>query len=448
MHDYLESSTQLTEILRGLGHTTRYVSMSSGTLPKNLTQPIIFAPLENHNGDAVVVQKRVTDLVQLKHLTSLPLIVIGPKVEQYSAMIQHFVKNSVTLNTPYNELDLLKAIIQIDDLLGNNEKQNKDRKKFFDIFAEENSYQKIQEKNLGGKEYMFASDPDNIPDKSYMPTDERVLEVVNEVTKEMPKWSLGHVHRTAFATNNILKALEIDEATQEKARSAAMLFAWAIGKGNEELTRVDYASSNAQKMREQLRKKVEESAEKVSVDLDMPDVGEIVRTLAKLITGDPIDDSDNLAKAATAIFAADLMDRTCWQSGVWNPASAHRVLNKCKTGEIEGISADIISCVLKIMLEAVEATAPKRMLPRAVANNAALVEMAKSHQKAKINENERRIPLSHLQPGMKLTRPLVAYDGKTIIPENVVLDTDIIWRIWSLSAVRALNSPLVVQVES
>jgi hypothetical protein len=446
MHDYLESSTELTEMLRILGFATRYVSMSSGSTPKNLYKPIICVTLEKEGGSVALVQKRVTDLVQLKHLTAYPLIVIGPEAKQYSAMIRHFVRNSVVINTPYTEDDLLAGIAEIDHVVGS-EEEKKGQKKLFDIFADENLYEKVLDLNLGGKEYMFASDANQIADKSYLPSDTMVLEITQDITKRMSKWSAGHIHRTAFVTNNILRSLNIDSETQEKAKMAAMLFAWAIEQGSEELTRVDYSSANADEMRDKLSAKVEESAEKITAELGEPVVGEIVQTLAKLITGNTIDEMDDVTRAAAAIFAADLMDRACWQSGTWNPASAHRILNKCKNGEIEGIPPDIIVCLLKIMLEAVEATAPKRMLPRSVANNAALVEMAKNHHKAKINDNERRIPISHLKPGMKLTRPLVAYDGKTIIPENVVLDTDIIWRIWSLSAVRALNSPLVIQVE-
>jgi hypothetical protein len=97
------------------------------------------------------------------------------------------------------------------------------------------------------------------------------------------------------------------------------------------------------------------------------------------------------------------------------------------------------------MLEAVESTAPQRMLPRSVSTNQELLTKAEEYTKSPLTDDEKRVFLSALAPGMKLKRPLEAFDGKILIPQDVVLDVDMIWRIWSLSAVRALNTPLVVE---
>jgi hypothetical protein len=56
------------------------------------------------------------------------------------------------------------------------------------------------------------------------------------------------------------------------------------------------------------------------------------------------------------------------------------------------------------------------------------------------------IPLSKLEPGMRLTsKGINTEDGKVLISESMELDQDIIWRLWQLSAIRPLQKKVIVE---
>ena len=73
-----------------------------------------------------------------------------------------------------------------------------------------------------------------------------------------------------------------------------------------------------------------------------------------------------------------------------------------------------------------------------------LLAKAREIREARVNDNEKKVPLAGLLPGMTLSRPLLSFDGREILPSNLSLDQDLIWRIWQLAALRPLNAPLVI----
>ena len=77
-----------------------------------------------------------------------------------------------------------------------------------------------------------------------------------------------------------------------------------------------------------------------------------------------------------------------------------------------------------------------------------LLEAARRTREQQIESNETKVAIESLQPGMKLTRPIFSFDGRKVLSGNLVLDHDLIWRIWQLSALRPLNGPLVIQSEN
>ena len=99
---------------------------------------------------------------------------------------------------------------------------------------------------------------------------------------------------------------------------------------------------------------------------------------------------------------------------------------------------------MKILSEAIAANSKAYLLPRATRENPALLEQARN---VELNENEQRVPLPALAPGMRLSRALVAFDGREILASNIKLDEDLIWRIWQLAALRPLNAPVIVATE-
>jgi len=448
LHDFLESSRELLEILHKHGFTTRFASMGRDEVKeKRLSNPLFFAQLA---GDESTIKQRVTDIAQVKHLHPYPVIILGPQVTQFSSLLSHFFKLSLTIDTPTAPDSVLDAIKQIDTLeqpssINNESQQNQhEPNKFINFFTSIHKFTAIQQQNLGGSLYILASTPENIENKSYLPTNNAVLETLKEITSIADKNDVAHIHRTAFATNNIINALDPKPEKLEEAKIAALLHAWSLV-DDSRLIRIDYSNPKMSDVRQHLSERLEKSATKIAEELKLLGAASIVSSLSRVVGNQLVDSDDENSLIASCIFAADLMDRTCWPSGSWDPGAAYRILIKCKVGTLGAIPPQIVSCILKLMLEAVEATAPQRMLPRSVSTNEELFTKAQEYIKSPLTDDEKRVLLSALAPGMKLKRPLEAFDGKILIPQDVVLDVDMIWRIWSLSAVRALNTPLIVE---
>jgi hypothetical protein len=447
LHDFLESSRELGEILHKNGLTTRFASMGRDEIKeKRLSNPIFFAQLA---GDESTVKQRVSDIAQIKHLHPYPVIILGPKVQQFSSLLSHFFKHSLAIDTPFtpdNVLDAIKKIETLEhpDAINKNLQNKQEQSNFINFFTTIHKFSSIQQQNLGGSLYILASAPENITDQKYLPKNDEVLEALKILTSIANKHDIAHIHRTAFASNSIINALDPKPQKLEEARVAALLHAWSL-LDDSRLTRIDYSNPKISDVRKQISERIEKSAVKIAEELKLSGAASIVSTLARIVGDQVIKSDDENSLLASCIFAADLIDRTCWQSGSWDPGSAYRILIKCKVGTLGAIPPQIVSCVLKLMLEAVESTAPQRMLPRSVSTNQELLTKAEEYTKSPLTDDEKRVFLSALAPGMKLKRPLEAFDGKILIPQDVVLDVDMIWRIWSLSAVRALNTPLVVE---
>jgi hypothetical protein len=449
IEDLIDGGTKLPEMLRSLNLNTRYTTFSREDKSlRTLTNPTLFAEID---GDNATIQQRVTDLVQMKFLLQFPIVVIGPGVENFSVILGAFFKAAVTVETPYAEGDLEAALAQLDDLTEgvdlpqsgtNNIERVAFTSNFTDVFSKDTSYFKLLAKNLHGREYLKATTPEQITDKTYLPNSPNAREAALDLSSTLDRWEVGHLHRTAFAAFNILVALDLVTKNLEDIKIAALLFSWNMA-DNQELTRTDLLRPDAKDVREEAGRAVLNSSDRVRYELGHVGAAEIITKIGKILKGEEIDPTDTFSLIGGIILASDMMDRICWQSGAWDPASAHKILTRCKIGLLKAIPADIVSCILKMILEAVEATLPRRVLPKGVPP---IPESDSNEEKRELNSNEKRIALSSLTPGMRLKRPLKAFDGKIIIEEKVILDADMIWRIWSLSAVKALNTPLVVEL--
>ena len=74
-----------------------------------------------------------------------------------------------------------------------------------------------------------------------------------------------------------------------------------------------------------------------------------------------------------------------------------------------------------------------------------LVKEANDTKKYIAQEDEEKVKISSLTDGMKLSKPLKSFDGKEILEADLTLDNDLIWRIWQLSSICPLNSPMVIK---
>ena len=251
--------------------------------------------------------------------------------------------------------------------------------------------------------------------------------------------------RVAFITEEISKPLSLSEKTIELTKAACFLHVWSFAGHEPELLKKTYDNPNAKMIRKDLCSRIKDGAMKIATDLADPELSKLVATIGRYIgEEEPIGD-DEISIAASIVMTADLVDRVCYHYGTWNSRSAYHLMKRFKSGSHQEIHPTVWGCIIKFLSEAIVAKQSAFLLPKHIRENEALLEKARANKEESVEEHEAKVPLSVLKPGMKLSRPLFAFDGKKILPDDIILDNDLIWRIWQLSAVRPLNSPVIVR---
>jgi hypothetical protein len=117
-----------------------------------------------------------------------------------------------------------------------------------------------------------------------------------------------------------------------------------------------------------------------------------------------------------------------------------------QAGEFNRLHPSSLAIVLKFLGETIGGTYPNHLLPRKIRSNKTLYAAYEANREQTVDDGEKKVALNALSPGMRLSRPLRSYDGNTLLSEDVILDQDMIARLWRLASIRILNTPVVVYV--
>ena len=313
-----------------------------------------------------------------------------------------------------------------------------------DLFFNQLSKLNLLEKTISGSEYTKIMHLDSLKQDAYLSQNAKVKDVVAEMTATLPASSITRLHRIAYLVNNILDALNKNTALREDGKIAALLYNWTLSKEHKTLLRKDYLTNRSRTVRKDVCSRIKDSAMKIILDLKFPVAGEIVAKVARLIGREEKVSDDELTVIASTIASVDMIDRACWQSNHFNPRSAYKLMAMAKDGELSEIHPAVLCCIIKMLAEAIASSTQFLLIPQKVRKDPALIDARRRARETVIEEGEKRVEISDLTPGMRLSRPLITFDGRAILEEDLVLDQDLIWRIWQLSLVRPLNSPLVV----
>jgi hypothetical protein len=119
-------------------------------------------------------------------------------------------------------------------------------------------------------------------------------------------------------------------------------------------------------------------------------------------------------------------------------------MRRIGSGKLRDLHPAVTCCLAKFLSEALAKSNPAHLIRKDIRENVDLIEKARTNREQPVAANETKITLDQLLPGMKLSQPLFAFDGKQLLEEDLTLDQDLIWRIWQLSALRPINAPVIV----
>ncbi len=302
----------------------------------------------------------------------------------------------------------------------------------------------LLESTLGGDLYpaLVKFSEDEI--RARMPNNEIVIGAFHSLSEEVGRWGSFHLIRTGIMLNQILHPFQFESVLCDNAHIAALLFPYALNGRNRSLLRKEYLGRDCLLLRKELGSLIKDSALQIGMALKIDLASNILGLLGRLVGRETTVNDEPMAIATSAIMAAEYADRICFNAGNWNPRAAYGLIRRIKSGKLRDFHPAVLCCLVKLLCEAVTVSPPAYLLSKAIRDNPMLKDAAKINREQVINNNESKVSLSALAPGMKLSKPLFAFDGRKILSEDLILDEDLILRIWQLSALRPLNSPVVV----
>lgn len=178
-----------------------------------------------------------------------------------------------------------------------------------------------------------------------------------------------------------------------------------------------------------------------------------IRAAAALLEDQHLDESPEILEDARCVLLMEAIDRAVWSGGNWDSTAARRTLYGLRSSPPFGTGAKLRTAAGRMLVEGI-GSQPIRDNPMFVKLVAeAAVERRKSVEAA-IEESERlfkgaelvELRLVDLEPGMRVAKPVLSWDGKVVLPSNTVLDADLIWRLWETSALRPFRQPMSVVI--
>ncbi|MCB0352362.1 MAG: hypothetical protein KDD64_02520 [Bdellovibrionales bacterium] len=451
----------LRETLQSGGFSSRVVNSTDELEQAIESNPDDFAFIDVGDRELEALEL-VKTAIGSRTLRQTALIVLGKEADAFETALDKYFSLSITLNAPCSASEILKAVQYLERRAGPIASAS------YVISTPEpatthTSYEPRDGLEESIPEILFdrmQQLPDapetTVPSKlkraityealeslGMLSPSDKIRTATKAVYSELPAWSRDHICRMTFLAHRFLQVLRVPTAQAADTRDAGLLLPCAFVTQSNNILRKNYLIGN-QGVRHEIASKLKDSAMKVMSEYGSSAPGKIIASMARLLAQEEAPDDNNPDHiAAGCLLAGDLVNRLCFQAGHWNPRGAHSLMKSLKDRKVNLIPTPVLACTVQFLSEALIQLPKTFLLPKTVRNSPELLELARKFEEYEPTEDEMRVPLDSLEPGMKLSKPIFAYDGREILAQEVILDQDLIWRLWQLSSIRPVNTPLV-----
>jgi hypothetical protein len=270
-----------------------------------------------------------------------------------------------------------------------------------------------------------------------LPADPVLKNYCNDFLKSIRSQASDSISRVNRLSLILIQPLSLDTHILDLVKAASILYCESFVRESRELLNQDYAFRGGLLLRKQLCSQIKDSALNLGSELAIPDLNSIVASVARIIGNEGKALNNQLAIAASAIALADLINRKCTQPLFWNFRNAQRILKAIRQGRFKLLHPAISCIAIRLISEALASPLNKRLL-------ASTTPLGNPDLEGSIIVREETIvDLPELEPGMILSRALTAENGKEILNHDIVLDEDLIARIWQLSGICPLEKAVI-----
>lgn len=315
--------------------------------------------------------------------------------------------------------------------------------------------------SYGGEAFAIARDPDDFVDDALLPSISHkpgVAQLLKNLA-EQDRWLAAHSKRLAFVSAAIASSLSFGKERDRNIRLSSIFLNWGLRDRPADIIRYDLIKEPSIEVQGILAEAYLKSADYVAQEIGDQPVSAIIRTVAQLMTGKKQPENKKNTDDADLVLGVELSARSCWGLGSWNPAGAYRAIRYFRGKDSLVRSREIKDGLIRVLGEAVTAHVTVRNLfcslieedidtPQDLDKHEASMQAAKE---AALRAKEAGVktfvvPLSDLEPGMLLLEPVLARDGRLVLDANVVINERILYALWQLAAIRALNAKVGVAV--
>jgi len=313
--------------------------------------------------------------------------------------------------------------------------------------------------SCGGEVFAIAHHSDDFVDDILAPPGE-LPEAVAAFLRSTAGTDAGlHLRRSVFVSSAIANMLALDAGQHRAIRTAAIFAQWEQRVGKQTALRQDCVSHFSNEAAEILAEEFMANASFVGKNIGDARVEDILASAAALLRRTAKDVASPEAIGGQIVLGVELISRSCWRYRYWDPNGAHRAIHYFKRHDYPIACENVRKAVMQMLAEAVtahvtlqnaqlaSAVPPQQTETSASGGRPASGSTLEAHRRAE-EWGARRflVELGELREGMLIIEPIVARDGKTVLEANVILNDELVQRLWALAAVRPLRSRVEVTI--
>ena len=382
---------------------------------------------------------RTIDLSTTPGLFSLQVMFISVQATKRTKVLQSNYRLFHPVDVPYRLEKVISRIEQIANGEFDLEKVAAEARKVEARrkFIKEHSDPAQLTRTLGGKYFSVANEPEDFDDELLIPSHEarETVRGMLVTMKHKSDWLGSHCRRVAYLSSALCNSLAFGQERDANIRLGALVINWGLKDQPSQTLYTDLFRNPSEEHCQLLSGFYQESSKAAQLKLKDPRVAETLLAAAQMLKSEPLNCSTEVQEDAYCILASELIDRSCWSTGFWNPFGAHSAIKRLRDRQLCFKNEKINRTLIRVLGEAGSW--------RVTVNNFFGWDINNGGKKMPQDKKSRAISLHELYPGMKLAAPLATRDGKMILDSETELDERTLYDLWALAAIRALNRPMI-----
>ena len=314
---------------------------------------------------------------------------------------------------------------------------------------------------FGGRVFAIARGPEDFNDDVLLPEHparQEIKAMLDELSAR-DKWAGINARRVAFVAAAIANALDVGEKRDANIRLVSLFLNLALMESSRNMLRSDLIGQRSHEIFHAVGEGIRQSSKVVSSRFKDEHLAQTLEIAGEILLGDCQSTDSEMMHDAQCALLVELTSRSCWNEGRWNPYGAYRAMRRLRKNEVIAFAdANVTAGVLRVLAEAVSAHVTVRNSYAAQLIEDDLGPHVKfdspeqhrewDRQAKEAGETVKYVDLAELSPGMRLARPIRTMDGRLVIDANTRLDKEMVFLLWQLSAIRAVEKKVAVRVKA